>query len=240
MDYLSYLRELNMVSMLLRILCAALAGGLIGSERERKRRPAGFRTYILVSTGAAVTMILGQYMGLMLETRWAEAAAAVGARTDVSRFGAQVINGVGFLGAGTILVTGRHEIKGVTTAAGLWASACMGLAAGAGFFEGLLMSTAIVFFSMKYLPALEDAVMARSKTFEVCVEMDSIRNLGKLISTIKSRGVKFYNVDLSKEQNNCSTQILVVLSLRLPNRRQHSEILALLSAMDGVIGLQEI
>ncbi len=240
MDYLMYFRELNMVSMLLRICCAALAGGIVGSERERKRRPAGFRTYILVCIGAAVTIILGQYMEVMLKTDWSEAAAIVGLKTDTSRFGAQVINGVGFLGAGTILVTGRHEIKGLTTAAGLWASACMGLAAGAGFYECVLLSVAIMYFSMKFLPALENAVMARSKTFEVNLEMDSIRNMGKLISGLKARGVKFYNVDLSKEQNSCATQINVFLSLRLPRRQQHAEILALLSTMDGVLGIQEV
>ena len=105
------LRELNTVSILFRLALAMLFGGLIGLERGRKRRAAGFRTYMLVSLGAALTMLLGQYNFLMLETDWAALAAELGVKTDVSRFGAQVINGIGFLGAGTIIVTNRQEVK---------------------------------------------------------------------------------------------------------------------------------
>ena len=129
---LDWLREMSAVSVLLRLLLAMLFGGLIGLERVRKRRPAGFRTYMLVCMGAALTVILSQYEFYMVTHEWTELAAEIGLRTDVSRFGAQVINGIGFLGAGTIIVTGKQEVKGLTTAAGLWASACMGLAIGAG------------------------------------------------------------------------------------------------------------
>ena len=98
--------------MMLRIILALLMGGLIGMERERKRRPAGFRTYMLVALGAALTVILSQYLDYMINNPWAEISASIGVKTDASRFGAQVINGVGFLGAGTIIVTGRQEVKG--------------------------------------------------------------------------------------------------------------------------------
>ena len=109
----------------------------IGLERGRKGRAAGFRTYMLVCLGAALTMLLGQYEFEMLNFHWQSLSG--GQTTDVTRFSAQVINGVGFLGAGTIIVTGRQEVKGLTTAAGLWASACVGLAIGAGFYECVLL-----------------------------------------------------------------------------------------------------
>ena len=112
--------------MALRITLAVIVGGLLGLERERKSSPAGFRTYILVAIGSTMTVMLSQYLDFMLNHDWLATADRVGIKTDVSRFGAQVINGVGFLGAGTIIVTGRQEVKGLTTAAGLWASACMG------------------------------------------------------------------------------------------------------------------
>ena len=102
---LSYLRELNMASLLLRLGLAMLAGGILGLGRVRKHRPAGSRTYMLVSVGAALAMLLGQYEYTMVTGAWAEIAGEIGQRVDVSRFGAQVINGIGFLGAGTILVT---------------------------------------------------------------------------------------------------------------------------------------
>lgn len=118
MEGLAYLREMNVASVLLRLTVAMLFGGFIGLERERKRRPAGFRTYMLVCLGAALTMLLSQYESYMVTHAWHETAMEIGLRTDVSRFGAQVINGIGFLGAGTIIVTGKQEVKGLTTAAG--------------------------------------------------------------------------------------------------------------------------
>ena len=109
---LDFMREFNMASVALRLVLAMLSGGMIGMERGRKRRAAGFRTYMLVCLGAALTVLLSQYEATMLNTRWADLAQEIGLRTDVSRFGAQVINGIGFLGAGTIIVTeiGRAHV----------------------------------------------------------------------------------------------------------------------------------
>jgi Uncharacterized membrane protein len=118
----NYLREVNTASIILRLTLATICAGIIGLERGRKKRPAGLRTHILVCIGATLIMITGQYMRDILHIQ-----------DDVSRMGAQVISGIGFLGAGTIIVVGRNEVKGLTTAAGLWACACMGLAIGIGF-----------------------------------------------------------------------------------------------------------
>lgn len=121
------LQELNWISITVRLLLALICGGILGIEREKKRRPAGLRTYMLVCVGAAFVMITNEYMSFKYEG------------VDPSRMGAQVISGIGFLGAGTIIVTGRNRVKGLTTAAGLWAAACIGLAAGAGFYSGQLL-----------------------------------------------------------------------------------------------------
>ena len=139
-QFLSSFRELNLGSMMLRILLAMMVGGVIGFERERKGRAAGFRTYMLVAVGAAVTVILGQYLDAMLDSFMLDAYQIVDRRTDVVRLGTRVVSGVGFLAAGTIIVTGKQEVKGLTTAAGLWASACLGLAVGAGFIECVAVS----------------------------------------------------------------------------------------------------
>ena len=141
--------------MALRIALAVIVGGLLGLERERKSSPAGFRTYMLVAIGSTMTIMLSQYLDIMLSTKWLAQAQAVGATHDVSRFGAQVINGVGFLGAGTIILTGRKRVKGLTTAAGLWASACLGLAIGAGFYECVGICVALILICMYAFPALE-------------------------------------------------------------------------------------
>ena len=136
---LEYLRGANLAATAFRLFLAMLFGGIIGLERGRRRRPAGFRTHILVCMGAALAMNISQYV-----------AVTLGQTTDVSRLGAQVINGIGFLGAGTILVTGRQQVKGLTTAAGLWASACTGLAVGAGFYECVLIAFAMIFRDIYY------------------------------------------------------------------------------------------
>ena len=115
---IQYLRELHFASVVVRLALAMLLGGCIGLERGRKRRPAGFRTYMLVCLGAALTVLLSLYEFTMVTGPWSDICAEIGIKTDVSRFGAQVINGIGFLGAGTILVTGRQQVKGLTTAAG--------------------------------------------------------------------------------------------------------------------------
>ena len=107
------LAELSLWTVLLRIALSALCGGMVGLERGRKGRPAGFRTHILVCLGAALAMMTNQYIAESFSTG------------DPARLGAQVISGIGFLGAGTIIVTGQRQVKGLTTAAGLWASACV-------------------------------------------------------------------------------------------------------------------
>ena len=149
--FLSSLRELTFGTMCLRIMLAMLLGGFLGFDREIWGRPAGFRTYMLVAMAAAATSILSQYLNLMLDTCWKEAYSAVGNRTDVVRFGAQVVSGIGFLGTGTILITQRKEVTGLTTACCLWAAGCMGLAIGAGFYECVLVGFLIIFIALRVL-----------------------------------------------------------------------------------------
>ena len=236
----SLLRELNIWSMMLRIGLAMLMGGVVGMERERKRRAAGFRTEMLVALGAAVTVMLGQYLDIMLRTQWTGISGTVGARTDVSRFPAQVINGVGFLGAGTILVTGRQEVKGLTTAACLWASACMGIAIGAGFYECVLVGSILIILSMRVFPILEDFVIARSRNMNISLEMDSLENLGAIIAKIKADGIGLYDVEIEKDVQSHITRFSVLILAKLPRKKQHAEMLAKLSALNGVVAIEEV
>jgi len=123
-------------------------------ERERKKRPAGFRTYMFVCLGATLTVMISQYSYIMLHTLWRDLAESYNLSVDVSRIGAQVISGIGFLGAGTIIVNSHQEVKGLTTAVGLWASGCMGIALGAGFYECAIIGALLIFISTKFLDRL--------------------------------------------------------------------------------------
>ena len=237
---LDILRELNMDSIILRLLLAMLFGGLIGLERGRKRRPAGFRTYMLVCLGAALTMMLGQYEYEMLNGYWASVGVDKLLRTDISRFGAQVINGIGFLGAGTVIVTGRQEVKGLTTAAGLWASACMGLSIGAGFYECVILAFILIFLTMRLLPAVEAIMLEKARNMNLYVEFRSMDDIGKILDRIKAQNVQIYEVELEHGREERSRNPSAIFSLRLPQRQAHTHVLAAISDLDCIYTIDEI
>ena len=239
MQTIEYFRELNFASVVLRILCAMAVGGIVGLDRERKGRAAGFRTYMLVALGAALTIMLGQYLSVMLETVWADKVAELDLKTDVVRFGAQVINGVGFLGAGTIIVTGRQQVKGLTTAAGLWASACLGLAIGAGFYECVFIGFVLILVCMKLLPKIEDFVTSKALNMNIYISMDSVECLGNIINCFKESNFRILDADIEKEEHATITQINAVFSVKMTKRHPHTEILAKLSTLDGIIYIEQ-
>lgn len=237
---LDFLRELSTASVLLRLVLAMLFGGLIGLERVRKRRPAGFRTYMLVCMGAALTVILSQYEFYMVTNVWSELAAEIGLRTDVSRFGAQVINGIGFLGAGTIIVTGKQEVKGLTTAAGLWASACMGLAIGAGFYECVGLCFALIFLVIRLLPFIETAIIENARNMNIYVEFQSLDDVGEIINRIKSQDVQIYEVEIERGREERSRNPSAIFFIRMNQKQAHTRILTAISELESVYTIDEI
>ena len=160
------LRDVNMVSITVRMVLAVLCGGIIGIEREYKRRPAGFRTHILICLGAAMTTLTSQFLYLELHYY-----------TDMARLGAQVVAGVGFIGAGTIIVTQRQRVKGLTTAAGLWASAIIGLAIGGGFYEGGLFATFLIILAELLFSKLEYRMLENAPEINLYMEYTDRRCL---------------------------------------------------------------
>lgn len=142
--------ELGLGEICLRLLCAMAVGMVIGTEREYTNRPAGMRTHILVALGACAVMITGQLIFLQYK--------ALGGSPDPSRLSAQVITGVGFLGAGTILREGTN-VKGLTTAASLWAVACLGIAAGGGYYAVALMGMVFIFITLTIFEVLQSKLV---------------------------------------------------------------------------------
>ena len=234
-----YLRQLNFASMALRIALAVIVGGLLGLERERKSSPAGFRTYMLVAIGSTMTIMLSQYLDIMLSTKWLAQAQAVGATHDVSRFGAQVISGVGFLGAGTIILTGRKRVKGLTTAAGLWASACLGLAIGAGFYECVGICVALILICMYAFPALESRMILHSRYMNILAELEGFDHFGIVLATLRELGVTVCDVDLTKHPEDSRASLGVHLSVYLPKEINHTMLLARLSTLGGIVSIEE-
>ena len=237
---LDYLREMNMASILVRLVLAILCGGFIGLERERKRRPAGFRTHMLVCLGATLTMLLNQYESFMLTTAWSGIVAQVGPLTDVTRFSSNVINGIGFLGAGTIIVNGRQKVKGLTTAAGLVGAACLGLAVGAGFYECVALCMILILAVVWLLPHIETALVEKSRNMNVYVEFESLEDVGEIIGRIKAQGVQIYEIDLDRGRADKLRYPSAVFSIRLNPKQAHTRILAAISELESVYTIDEI
>lgn len=234
------LRQFTIHSVVLRLTLAVIAGGILGLNRAKKGRAAGFRTHMFVCMGAALTMLLSQYYTEMLAGSWSQAASSLGAKTDVSRIGAQVISGIGFLGAGTILVTSRQEVKGLTTAAGLWASACMGLAIGAGFYECVILACMYMMISIQTLPWVEALIVEHSRNMNIYIEFHSIDDVGRIINHLKAQDVRIYGVEIGRDKDLPGRQPNALLSIRLNKSNDHEKFLAAIASLTCVTKIDEV
>ena len=232
--------SLSIWDLLTRLVVATVCGGLIGLDRGKKNHPAGFRTHILVCTGAALTIILGTYITAMLGSPLWNLLDGDMHTTDVSRFGAQVINGIGFLGAGTIIVTGRQQVKGMTTAAGLWASACMGLAIGAGFYIGALVGCILIILTVTVFGKIEYFITSRSRNMTMYIEFDHVDNITEVIERIKSRGVRVFDVELVTADEGPSKYASAILIIRLPKKLSHTGLITEIAKVDSVRMIEEL
>ena len=214
---------ITVISVVVRVVIAVILGGAIGIERGVKNHPAGFRTHILVCIGACLVMLTNEFVFSGIE-----------GPADPTRMGAQVISGIGFLGIGTIFMAGRGTIKGLTTAAGLWASACVGLAIGVGFYAGGIAATLIIIIVLGLLPKLESQLHKYSKTIVMYVEVVSPEAIGKMTDYISESGhsLKEKQINsISKKENTISLSMTV----RLKNDESTNKVVEELSEIDDVI-----
>lgn len=238
---LGALREINLLSLIVRLSLGILFSGFLGLSRNIKQRPAGIRTYMLVSIGAILTMTLAQFEDSMLKTLWNSTYVQLGIGLDLSRYGAQVINGIGFLGAGTIILSGNNKIKGMTTAAGLWASGCMGLALGAGFYEGAIIGFTLIFTCLLILPIIEDSILLKSRNMNVYIEFSSIKSLKHVIELTKSLNISIFEVDVFNNFSNQNSLMGANFYMQLDkSARKHSDVIMALSEFDEIVNVEEI
>ena len=222
-------RDCGVLSTAVRMLLAVICGGIVGIEREFKRRPAGFRTHILICLGAAMTTLTGQY--LLLER---------GYYTDLSRMGAQVIAGVGFIGAGTIIVTAHQRVKGLTTAAGLWTAAIVGLALGAGFYEAGLLATFLILIAESLFSRLEYRILSRSPVVNLLVEYTDKQSLDTVLALYREQNVKVMNMQITRHTRNDRHNACVIFELRLNKKCKADVLIPLLLKTDGVLSVEEL
>ena len=222
------IREVTYLAIILRIFAALLIGGLIGMERGMKNRPAGLRTYMLVCTGACLIMLTNQYIFQVFGTG------------DPVRMGAQVVSGIGFLGGGTIIVTRRSQIKGLTTAAGLWSAAAVGLALGIGFYEAAIAGGFAIFVAMTLLQKLDNKMHSNTKRMDVYVELDGSVALGDFLRQLRDQDLAVSNVQRETSPDKDTGSRAYSATLTAKKRYHHEEMIEVINGINGVMFLEEL
>ncbi|MBP7279697.1 MAG: MgtC/SapB family protein [Sedimentibacter sp.] len=222
------LYELNIYSVTLRIILAMICGGMIGLERSRKNRPAGFRTYMIVCVSSALVMMTNQYIYNNFTG------------SDPARLGAQVISGIGFLGAGTIMVTSRSQIKGLTSAAGLWASACMGLATGVGFYSGAVMVALVVFVVITFFKKIDYIMTSTNKIINIYTSFGSVEQLDKFIVFCNQSDFRIRDIEITKDALQHEVSVIAIITLEAKKRISHVDVIQKLSSFERLIHIEEL
>ncbi len=241
MDVLSDLRQLNLLSVIFRMVMSVFMGGLIGLERERKRRPAGFRTYMLVCLGACVAMMLGEYEKELMNFFSAAEYLPDSVDPDVSRYAAQVINGIGFLGAGAIIANSKREVTGLTTASGLWSSACFGLAIGAAFYEIIPAAFILIECSIRGFPVLEKYIRKKSPYINFYIEFYSLKDLSNIIGRFRTLEVQVYHCEIERNDFSKTHQYSnAVFYAHCRKGVDHTHLLSEISDLEEVRMVREV
>ena len=229
LHFIDPLRDINFLSMLFRMLLAFVCGGAIGIERTYKNRPAGLRTHILVCIGGTIASATGIYLYVN-----------AGFPTDISRLAAQVVSGLGFIGAGTIIVTKNQTIKGLTTASGLWASGIIGLAVGAGFYEGAIITTILILLTETYFSVFVQRI-TKTPEFMIVLHYHHKPALDQALRYCKDKRLLITNLQVTGENEGDNPVYSAVITLK-PRQNQkikYEEITSHIKEIPGVFGVEE-
>lgn len=225
------LTEVTMLSTFLRLFLAVLFGGTIGMERRYRRRAAGMRTHALVCMGAALVMLTNQYI------------FSVFGASDPTRLGAQVISGIGFLGVGTIVVDRYRQVRGLTTAAGLWSCACMGLALGIGFYAGAVCGWLFILITISTLNKLETSVLGKSRGMVIYAEFQVYSDINRLVALAGEDEIAVTRLEVIQPHGYSGdedTRSAAIITLVLPKNYSHADVIKRLGASPGLLALEEI
>ena len=228
MEILAFLESHTDLAVAVRLVIATLFGCLIGWERVVKRHTAGIKTFALVSLGSAVATSLNIYLAMI-----------PGLNADVSRIPAGVVSGIGFLGAGTILVTGKKQIKGLTTAASLWVTSCMGMAIGAGYIVIGITCFVLVMIANIVLMNLSNIVEEYSKYLSIYIEVNK-GSVSKLSKFLSEEELSVSSMTKSKEKTLQSSDVALLIDIDSSRRRAHRDIIKRLQELDYVNYVEEV
>ena len=218
----------NILSIIVRLLISCLVGFLIGLDRERKNKPAGIRTHILVCLGTALATMTAVYALYQFPD----------SNIDVTRLGGQMLTGIGFLGAGVIFVSNKSRIEGLTSAAGMWACSCCGLAIGFGFLEGTVIALAMIVITMLLLPVLERHVQRCENRFDLYIEFEQGTSPAAFLRLLHSEDVSYSNYHVIQEDNGKEGPI-AILSISMNRAADKEGFLLRVRNLDGLKYLHE-
>ena len=220
----NYLTEFNTVTVVIRVILAALAGALVGLEREFHGRAAGMRTHMMVALGAALAAMIGMYT-----------VAELGIDSDPLRVGAQVISGVGFLGAGTILLRGGgSRITGLTTAAGLWTAASIGLAVGIGFYVGAFMTVIAVMLTFTLITSLEHFMNRKRQRMAIYLELEDVEAVRPMLDMLRTE-YGLLEAQVTPPRSGTHPHVGMEILVRVPQKLSTEENLTRFSGLPRVV-----
>ena len=220
---IKFFEEYSAASAAIRLVLALLFGGIIGLERVKRGRQAGMRTHILVAVGACLSALIGVY------------AVEKGLTTDPLRVGAQVISGIGFLGAGIILIQNKSRIVGLTTSAGLWSTAAIGLALGIGFYEGALICFIISLVTSLLLPKVEYLLSKNDLYTMLYIELRDSTYVNPFYDILRNGNFgEIHQIEVLPPRSSAAGKIGVQLTLTLRQKHDVYELEKTLCALDGV------
>lgn len=225
LTYFVQMDWITMGSIFLRMGLAAIIGAAIGIDRVKKKRPAGIKTHALLCMGSALVMLTGEYL-----------VSVYGTQTDVARLAAQVVSGVGFLGAGTIMVTGRSQVKGLTTAAGLWFSATLGLAIGAGFYTGAFISTFFMFLVIRVFSIFDLHLQKKSFVMDLYLEYTNQTSIGSIFKVLKANQCQINEME---KLDDAGDRHSLMVSVRIPKHWEHNQVIDIFENHEGVTHIEE-
>ena len=223
-----WLSELTIGSIIVRLTLVIIFSGIIGIERASKKHEAGLRTYVLVCVGAAVAMLTNQFIFEAFGTG------------DVGRIAAQVISGIGFLGAGTILITSRNQIKGLTTAACLWACACMGLAIGIGFYTLTIVGFVLIIIVLVLLNPLEKYLIKFVSTYSIHIELLARTDLKELINLSRKMNMKILSIERNAAYANSGLSVYTINFKKIQKNEENSHFIQKIKELPYVNYVEEL
>ncbi len=228
LEILEYLRQINMISITVRILLAFIVGGIVGFERGKKGRAAGFRTHILVCVGACLATLTGQYIISVLNMSG-----------DPARLGAQVISGIGFLGAGTIITTGKNHVRGLTTAAGLWSTAAIGLAIGIGFYEAAIIGSLAITFTIVILHKFDYFIFAKTADIDVYIEISDMKELKPILDAIKALDYNMHNINITPPKSALGQHVGIEGVISSKKKWVKEDVITAIGKIPGIVFITE-